>query len=197
MQISQVIKTKKCILAKKSACWCKLSGEILTYLYGVIRAYSWQYFITAKSFKLLNPLRDMWPMEPALISSFCSVKRLLTPPGWDTNPSQISSQQTLVLIYLSRKAELAQAGKKVTQISSNLGRAADRTGDLVAGRQRSYQLHQPCPPNISSLTGGKNNSKFQHGNIFHLVLSEYFNQTTDFTNLIFVTSSLGYSIRYL
>ena len=35
-------------------------------------------------------------MEPALISGFCSVKRSLTPPGWDTNPLQ-------VLIYLSRK----------------------------------------------------------------------------------------------
>ena len=27
----------------------------------------------------------------------------MTPPGWDTNPSQVSSQQTLVLIYLPRR----------------------------------------------------------------------------------------------
>ena len=27
----------------------------------------------------------------------------LTPPGWDTNPSQVSSQQMLVLIYLPWK----------------------------------------------------------------------------------------------
>ena len=31
---------------------------------------------------------------------------------------------------------------KITQISSNLGRAGDRTGDLVVGRQRSYQLEE-------------------------------------------------------
>ena len=33
--------------------------------------------------------------------------------------------------------------KKVTQMIYNLGRAGDRTWDFVAGRQRSYQLHQP------------------------------------------------------
>ena len=54
-----------------------------------------------------NPLRDKWPIEPALISGFCSVKRIsvlsLTLHGWDTNPPQVSSQQRLVLICLPRK----------------------------------------------------------------------------------------------
>ena len=45
-------------------------------------------------------------MEPALISGFCSVKQMsLTLPGWDANPSQVSNQQMLVLIYLPRKNE--------------------------------------------------------------------------------------------
>ena len=38
------------------------------------------------------------------------------------------------------------------------------------------------------------NAKFRHGGIFHLDLSEYYNQTSDFTNKLFVTSSLRYSI---
>ena len=45
-------------------------------------------------------------MEPALISGFCNVKlmRICDPPGWDKkNTLQVSSQQTLVLIYLPRK----------------------------------------------------------------------------------------------
>ena len=39
----------------------------------------------------LNPLQAKWPMEPVLISGFCSVKWmrvLIIPPGWDTNLSQ-------------------------------------------------------------------------------------------------------------
>ena len=45
----------------------------------------------------LNPLRARLPMELALTSSFCSV------PVRDFNPSQVCSQQMLVLIYLPRK----------------------------------------------------------------------------------------------
>ena len=41
-------------------------------------------------------------------------------PGWDTNPSQVSSQQMLVLIYLPQKdrklSQLTQVEKKVAQI---------------------------------------------------------------------------------
>ena len=46
-------------------------------------------------------------MEPALISSLCNArdyKSLWLPLGGrDTNPSQVSFQQTLLLIYLPRK----------------------------------------------------------------------------------------------
>ena len=55
--------------------------------------------------------------------------------------------------------------------------------------------------NILSLTGGKICSAWRHfsksvrhGGIFHLDLSEYYNQTSDFTNKLFMTSSLRYSI---
>ena len=53
----------------------------------------------------LNPLQAKWPIEPALISGFCSFKRIrvFDSPGRDTNPSQVSSQQTLVLIYQPHK----------------------------------------------------------------------------------------------
>ena len=39
-------------------------------------------------------------------------------------------------------------------------------------------------------------AKFQHGGIFDLDLSEYYSQTSDFTNEHFMTSSLRYSIAY-
>ena len=69
----------------------------------------------------------------------------MTPPGWDTNPLQVSSQQTLVLIYLPRKdGKLSWLRRKrKLQKYSNLDKAGDRTGDLVVGWQRSYQLCQP------------------------------------------------------
>ena len=40
---------------------------------------------------------------------------------------------------------IAKAEKKVAKIL-NLGRAGDRTGDLVVKMQRSYQLRQPRMP---------------------------------------------------
>ena len=42
----------------------------------------------------------MWLIRPALISAFRSVKRMRVydPPGPDTNPSQVSPQQKLVLV---------------------------------------------------------------------------------------------------
>ena len=44
-------------------------------------------------------------MEPAFISGFCSVKqmRVFDSPWMNTNTSQVSSQQILVLIYLPWK----------------------------------------------------------------------------------------------
>ena len=72
----------------------------------------------------------------------------MTPPGRDTNPSQVSSQQTLVLNYLPWKdGQLSWLRRKRRSHKySNLGRAEDRTGDLVVEKPRSYQLRQPCPP---------------------------------------------------
>ena len=39
-------------------------------------------------------------------------------------------------------------GHTKIQISAEL--SWDRTGDLLVGRQRFYQLRQPCPPRLSS-----------------------------------------------
>ena len=54
-------------------------------------------------------------MEPALISGFCFCEWESLPlPGWDTNPSQVSSKQTLVLINLPRKdGKLCLRRKKI------------------------------------------------------------------------------------
>ena len=68
--------------------------------------------------------------------------------GWDTNPSQVSSLQTLVLIYLPLKDGKLSWLRRNRRFHkySNLGRVGDRTGDLVVERQRSYQLRQLYPP---------------------------------------------------
>ena len=96
-------------------------------------------------------------MELVLISGFCSIKgmRVFDSPGWDTNPLQVSSQQTLVLIYLPRKdGKLSWLRRKRRSHKfSNLGKAGDRTGDLVVGKQRSYQLRQPRPPKDAETWG--------------------------------------------
>ena len=57
--------------------------------------------VTHTIFIKLNPLRAKWPMEPALVpvSVVLSGCEPLTPPRWDTNPSQVGFQHTLVLIY--------------------------------------------------------------------------------------------------
>ena len=39
----------------------------------------------------------------SMYASYVCSDIYLTPPGRDTNPSQVSSQQTLVLIYLPQK----------------------------------------------------------------------------------------------
>ena len=72
----------------------------------------------------------------------------MTLPGWDTNPSQVSSQQSLVLIYLPRKdGKLSWLRRKRRSHKySNLGKAGDQTGNYVVWRERSYQLRQPRPP---------------------------------------------------
>ena len=44
-----------------------------------------------------------WSRRLSPVSVVFSGWESLTHPGWDTNPSQVSFQQTLVLIYLPRK----------------------------------------------------------------------------------------------
>ena len=89
----------------------------------------------------LIPLRDNSSIVPALIFGFRVT--VFTSLGRDTNPLQISSQQTLVLIYLLWKDRKLKMSHKYL----NIGRAGDQTWDLVVRRQRSYQLRQPCPHN--------------------------------------------------
>ena len=102
--------------------------------------------ITLTSVSKLNPLP--WSRHLSPISIKLSEWETLTQPERDTNPSQVSSQQTLVLIYLPRKGgKLSNLGqKRSSHKDSNLNwQGQDQTGDLMVGRQRSYQLRQPCP----------------------------------------------------
>ena len=83
----------------------------------------------------------------ALISGFGSVKRMrVFDSPWMGHQSiagqLLADAGTHLPTLEGRKAELAQAGKEVAEISSNLGSAVDRTGDLVIERQ----LRQPRPP---------------------------------------------------
>ena len=61
------------------------------------QALHWQAKIYTKTIRFILKvkvgkvcLRAKWPIRPALISGFCSIKRLgilLLPPGWDASPS--------------------------------------------------------------------------------------------------------------
>ena len=46
----------------------------------------------------LMPEPEPWSRHLSLVSVVLSGRESLTPPGWDTNPSQVSSQQMLVLM---------------------------------------------------------------------------------------------------
>ena len=95
----------------------------------------------------LNPLRRLVARGAGAYLRFLVLSgwEPLTPPVRDTNPSQVSSQQTLVLIYLPRKDGKQSWLRRKRRLYkySNLGRVEDRTGDLVVRKQRSYQLCQP------------------------------------------------------
>ena len=45
-------------------------------------------------------------------------------------------------------SSVSLGGKEVTQIFKS-SQSQDRTRNFKVGRQRSYQKHQPCPPNIN------------------------------------------------
>ena len=93
-------------------------------------------------------MSQSWPMEPALISGFCSVMQMrvfLTPPGRNTNPSQVSSQQMLVLIYLPRKdGKLSQLRRKGHTNSQISGEPVWNWGPCGL-KAEILQLRQPCP----------------------------------------------------
>ena len=76
----------------------------------------------------------------------------LTPPGWDTNPSQVSSQQMLVLIYLPRKdGKLSWLRRKRRSHKySNLGRARIELGTLwLEGRDLTSCANHLCPKSFT------------------------------------------------
>ena len=70
----------------------------------------------------------------------------LTVPGWDTNPSRVSSQQTLVLIYLpggDGKLSWLRRKRRLHK-DSNLGRAGIKPGTFwLEGRDLTKHAHQP------------------------------------------------------
>ena len=84
-------------------------------------------------------------MELVLISSFCSVLKAdesFDPPGWDTNRSQVSSQQMLVLIYLPQKdgklSKLRQERK--SHKDSNFSRAKIKPTNCANHSHPSYYI---------------------------------------------------------
>ena len=94
-------------------------------------------------------------LEPLLCFSFefLSIWELLNPPGQDNNPLLVSCQQILVLIYQPRKdGNLSYLRQKGSHKDSNFSRARDRTRDLVARRQTSYQLRQPRRYHINQMS---------------------------------------------
>ena len=95
-----------------------------------------------------------WHLSPVSVSSVNQMSVFDFPwPGRDTNPSQVSSQQMLVLIYLYlRRMEslVSLDGKKITYILKSQQSWGLKWG-LVGDRQRSYQLCQPCLLNSTAI----------------------------------------------
>ena len=92
--------------------------------------------IWALTSRLMDVLRRCYPRMPRYLAG---VRLQDGRSSSDTNPSQVSSQQTLVLIYLPRKdGKLSYLRReRRSHKYSNLSRARDRTGDLVVVRKRS------------------------------------------------------------
>ena len=95
----------------------------------------------------LNPLRARWPMEPALISAFCSLRwRYLTPPGWTLIQHRLApSRRWYAFTYPGTMESRVSLGEKgghtniqiLAETGSNLG-PCDRKADIL-------QLRQLCP----------------------------------------------------
>ena len=97
----------------------------------------------------LNPLLAKWAMELVLISTFCSVKyckwsKVFDSPGRNTNSSQVSSQQTLLLVYLPWKdGRLKRSHTTYILISSEPG---IKLGTLWSeGRDPTNCASYACP----------------------------------------------------
>ena len=91
-------------------------------------------FLISQSQILYEP-SGPWGRRLSPVSVVLSGWESLTPPGWDTNTSQVSSQQTLVLIYLPRKDGKLSWLRRKRRLHkySNLDKPGNRTGDLVVG----------------------------------------------------------------
>ena len=100
----------------------------------------------------LNPLRASWPIKPALISGFCSAKRIriFDSSGRSTNPSQVSSQEFL-------KGWKTEVSKKIAQMfKSRQSRGwnwwpSDRKADLTNCTKYSRPSHLCIYQKVSGL----------------------------------------------
>lgn len=148
-------------------------------------------------------LRPLWPkLSMELELAFCSLLyewESLTPPGRGTNPSQVSPEQTLVLIYQPRKdgklSEFWQ--KRRSHKRSDLGRAGVRTQELIYRRQLSSQLRQPIRFKTKQIhwrtnvagqqrsTHPRSASNIQNGILFIFICSDQKANTIDFMFLLY------------
>ena len=88
------------------------------------------YQVSAK----INPLRAKWPCSRYFspVSKALIGWESLTPPGRDTNPSQVNSQQTLYSFIYPERMEswVSLGGKQGHTSNSNLDRAGIELGTL-------------------------------------------------------------------
>ena len=94
----------------------------------------------------LNPLGTKWLIELALISSFCCDKRMIVfeflLEGTLIHRKLAPSRRLYSFTYPGRiESYFSVRGNKVAQKFKSW-QSRDRTGDLVVGKQRSYQLRQ-------------------------------------------------------
>ena len=87
-------------------------------------------------------------LESVLIAVSVMLKRWesLTPPGRDANPSQFSSQHTMVIIYCPRKdRKIIQIWReRMSNIYWNISRAGERTRGLEASLQKQVTFEIGC-----------------------------------------------------
>ena len=95
-----------------------------------------------QSYWILYKPSGPWSRRLSPVSVVLSGWESLTPSGWDTNPSQVSSQQMLVLIYLPRKDGLGgKGGHTNIQISAEPG-----SNQWLSGRKAEILPSAPTMP---------------------------------------------------